>query len=143
MFHQYLYGIIAIFVAVIIVGLYLSYRYYQLAGEKMNGKTLLSYSVLSITILGFGVFLYFITYSVVIISYSFFMPALFGLFFVMFEIYKQNGFRVLARAEQRTPSVAPFWAAFWSKGLPMVDYYMVFGYCVHGSGHGGMSAQPN
>ncbi len=32
MFHQYLYGIIAIFVAVIIVGLYLSYRYYQVRG---------------------------------------------------------------------------------------------------------------
>jgi hypothetical protein len=126
MFHQYLYGIIAIFVAVIIVGLYLSYRYYQLAGEKLNSKTLLSYSVLSLTILGFGIFLYFITYSVVIISYSFFMPALFGLFFVMFEIYKQNGFRVLTRAELRTPSAAPFWAAFWSKGLPVVDYFMVF-----------------
>jgi hypothetical protein len=126
-YHQYLYGVIAVFAAIILLGLALTYRFYALNDKKLDWKARAVYIVISCFSFGFGGFLFGITKSTVIISYAFFLPPLVGIFAMLFESYRTSGYRVLSPPQYRTPSMGPFWKCFWSKGLPYHDYLVISG----------------
>jgi hypothetical protein len=124
-YQQYTVGVLAIFCVAIVLGLFVVDRYFANNSYKLNGQVQIAFGALACFVMGFGGFFFGLTQSVIVITLCFFLPPMVAVTAVAYQIYAANGYALFKPAEQRTPSMVPFFSGLFHRGLPASDYAMV------------------